>query len=803
MKKILLNGEWELEGNGYRCKGVVPGSVYSFLLGSRLMDDPYYRDNETQALEIANHVYTFSREFTVEATDAPVYLCCEGLDTLAEIFINGVSIAKTKNMHRAYRFPVTDYLKTGTNEIKIVFSPVDAYIKQKDKMYPLPGSNETLKGYGHIRKAHCMLGWDWGPKLPDMGIWRDIYLLVKDSPELTEVKIEQRFCGECVFVTARVSCDLPAEIQVSVTAPDGSALRIPANKEVQIKEPKLWWPNGFGEQNLYTFEVQVLKDGAVCDSAVKRIGLRTLRLVRERDVYGESFYHEINGVPIFAMGANYIPMDNILSRVTRDRTEKLLKDCIFSNFNTIRVWGGGYYPDDYFFDLCDELGLIVFLDMMFACSVYEFDDEMKGEVACEVRENLIRIRHHACIGVINGNNEIETLNQGLYYEKNEKAPFKQQYIDVFEGLISSVEKEVCGEIPYISSSPSSCGHFISPDDENYGDSHYWKVWHGELPFCEYRNHYFRYLSEFGFQSFPCEKTINSFTLPGDRNIFSLIMEKHQKSGSANGKILFYLSQTFLYPRRFETLLYASQLLQAEAIKCGVEHLRRNRGRCMGTLYWQLNDIWPVAGWSSIDYYGRYKALHYYAKRFFSPLLISVMETGENTTRGDVNAEESRFPIKTKALLAVTNDTLRKVTGRAEITLRNKFGKVLDKKCFDAEIEPLSVMYFDEIDYRKTDCFNNYIAFALIVDDKTVSEGSALFTAPKHFNFEDPHLTYRTDGDEITVYADAFAKSVEIGSPDCDLVLSENYFDVSDGKKSVKIISGNPGKIVLRSVYDIR
>ncbi len=804
MNKVLLNGKWTMTGNGYNCEGKIPGSLYSFLLENKLMDDPYYRDNELKAFELANHEYEFSRKFSIESVECPILLGCDGLDTLAEIFINGISVAKTKNMHRSYRFDITSTLKIGENEIKIRFTPAVPYVREKDAAYPLHGSQEPIKGYGHIRKMHCMLGWDWGPCLPDTGIWRDIYLLYKDSPEITEVKLVQEHKDGKVFITPEVKTDLSADIVVKMKTPTGEVVNLTANEKIEIENPMLWWPHGLGEQNLYTFEIVALQGGQVCDYCKKRIGLRTLKLIQKKDRYGASFYHEVNGVPFFAMGADYIPIDNILSRINEGRIRTLLEDCVFANFNAIRVWGGGYYPDEYFFDICDELGLVVFMDLMFACSMYQFNEEMKAEVAAEVRENVTRFRHHACLGVISGNNEIETIYSWYYDTPDERVPYKREYLEVFEGLFPDIVSEVC-DIPYVSSSPSSGGHFIAPSDDNYGDSHYWSVWHSNLPFIEYRQHYFRYLSEFGFQSFPGEKTVNSFTLPEDRNIFSYIMEKHQRNGAANGKIMSYMSQTFLYPNDFNTLLYASQLLQAEAMKCGVEHLRRNRTneRCMGALYWQLNDIWPVASWASIDYYGRYKALHYIAKRFFAPIMISAQETGEHTEREHVNAEDYRFPVKTKAIVAVNNETRAPIEGKVEVTLRNALGEILDKKSFAITVDAMSVKALDEIDYNVTDYRNNYIAYNVKVGGMVVSEGTSLFTNPKYFRFINPELTYELHGDEITVYAKAYAKSVEILSPDSDIVLSDNYFDMNAGSKTVKIVKGSAKTLKLRSVYDIR
>ncbi|MBQ8741189.1 MAG: glycoside hydrolase family 2 protein, partial [Clostridia bacterium] len=565
----------------------------------------------------------------------------------------------------------------------------------------------------------------------------------------------------------------------------------------------LWWPNGFGEQNLYTFNVQLLQNGQVVDSETKRIGLRNLKLIREKDEWGESFCHEINGIRFFAMGADYIPEDNLMSRYSKERTYNLIKQCRDCNFNAIRVWGGGIYPHDYFFDACDEYGIVVFNDLMFACMNVPGYQSMLDNIEAEVRENLIRMRHHASIAVISGNNEME---EGVEYwwRDNTQNDRKKTYIKVFEHMFPKLIDEICPYIPYVPSSPSSFGSFIDVRNENYGDSHFWQVWHGGAPFTEYRNHHFRYLSEFGFESFPCEKTVNSFTAPEDRNIFSRTFEMHQRCKGANKKILTYLADTFRYPTEFGTMLYASQLLQAEAIRYGVEHLRRNRNdnRCMGALYWQLNDIWPVASWASIDYFGRYKALQYVAKRFFAPVMISCKEIGETSTRPYVVMQDY-FDYTTQAQLCVTNETTSDIKGIVKWELRSADAKILQSGKDNITVPALSSFWLDNMDFNKTDVENNYVSFSFIVDGVSVSEGTVLFTVPKHFNFVDPNLRYEINDDEITIFSDAYAKYVEIDSPDSDFILSDNYFDMNAGSKTVKIIEGTPKTIKLRSVYDIR
>jgi beta-mannosidase len=499
------------------------------------------------------------------------------------------------------------------------------------------------------------------------------------------------------------------------------------------------------------------------------------------------------------MGADYIPEDNILSRVTEKRTRKLLEQCVAANFNAIRVWGGGYYPNDFFFDLCDELGLVIWLDFMFACAVYDLTEEFDQNIRAEVADNVKRIRHHASLGLWCGNNEMEMfVDQGNWVNSPKQ---KADYIKMYEYIIPQVLKKHDPATFYWPASPSSGGSFDAPNDPNRGDVHYWEVWHGNKPFSDYRNYYFRYVSEFGFQSFPHLKTVESYTLPEDRNIFSYVMEKHQRNNAANGKIMNYLYQTFLYPNSFETLLYASQLLQAEAIKYGVEHFRRNRGRCMGAIYWQLNDIWPVASWASVDYFFRWKALHYFAKRFFQPVMISCHEEGVLTQEPNVNAQHQNIEKSFRLSVCNESPTNRKLTVKWEI--RDKTAKTLKEKTIPVKVPALTSVWLDKVEVPNIALNDEYLSYHLYEGPALISEGTVIFSLPKHFHYQDPKLSCTVNGDTLTVKAAAYAKSVEILNTNQDLVLSDNYFDMDAGEKTLKIISGNPRGLKLRSVYNIR
>ena len=810
MKTMSLNGAWSLTIPGTDFGLVpaqVPGSVYHDLLSAGRIPDPFFRDNENETLKLMEHDFLYARGFTADAAllaCEAVLLRCEGLDTLAEISLNGAAVGRADNMHRIWEYDVKALLREGENRIEIRFSSPTKYIREAYAENPADGSSDAMVGFPLLRKAHCMFGWDWGPRLPDAGIWRDISLIGVDTARIRDVLVlqeheEGRVTLRVQTHVARVSAGGTA-VSVAVTGPDGRVFTGAGEDcEIVIDAPQLWWPAGFGEQPLYTVSVGLSAGGAALDGWSRRIGLRTMTVSRRRDDWGESFSHCVNGVDVFAMGADYIPEDNLLPRMNPARTRRLLEDARAANMNCIRVWGGGFYPDDWFYDICDELGLLVWQDFMFACAVYNLTDAFEENICAEFRDNIRRLRHHASLALWCGNNEMEQ-----FVAVGEWVGSKRQvadYIKMYEYLLPKVLKTEDPQAFYWPASPSSGGSFDAPQDPDRGDVHYWDVWHGLKPFTDYRNYLFRYVSEFGFQSFPCMETIESFTLPEDRNVFSYVMEKHQRNASANGRIVAYLSQMYLYPHDLDLLVYASQLLQAQAMQYGVEHWRRYRGRCMGAVIWQLNDCWPVASWASIDYYGRWKALHYYAKRFFAPVLISCHEEGVLSQDTNVNAEP--FALKKSARLNVSNETRQDFRGTAEWSLRRSDASVIAEGAFPVSVPALSACWLPEQDFSDQDTYGCYFAYALYDEaGRQVGEGSVLFCAPKHFRFADPRLTVRLEGDELAVRAAAYARSVEIRCG-ADVVLEDNFFDMNGGERRIRVLRGTPKEPTARSVYDIR
>jgi len=805
MRLQSLSGLWELEllGDsplaGERLRAAVPGSVYAALLDGQKMPDPFWRDNELEALTLMDHDFVFSRSFDLELPETGKFLLiCEGLDTLCELELNGSQIGYADNMHRTWEFDITGILRPRGNELRLTFRSPARYIAERDREIFTDGSSDCMRGFPQIRKAHCMFGWDWGPRLPDAGIWRDISVACVKGGRLESVYVTQNHREDgAVELGFEIERSGPGDVEITVTTPGGDELQS-GGEPVLIENPELWWPNGYGAQPLYNVRVALGDGGREADRWERRIGLRVITVNREPDEWGEAFAIEVNGVQIFSMGANFIPQDNILSRVTPEPTRRLLEDCIAAHYNSIRVWGGGIYPEDYFYDMCDELGLIVWQDCMFACAIYELTPAFEESIRAELADNVKRLRHHASLGLWCGNNELEWQQGDNTYHATPKQ--KADYIRMFEYIFPQVIGKLDPQNFYWPASPSSGGGFDDPNCADRGDAHYWDVWHGGKPFSAYRDYFFRYASEFGFQSFPELKTVKSFTEEADRNIFSRVMEMHQRNAGANGKIMGYLAGTFRYPTDFSHLLYASQLLQAEAIRYGVEHWRRNRGRCMGAIYWQLNDIWPTASWSSIDWFGRWKALHYYAKRFFAPVMISCHETGEMTGRPSCVMQPG--PIKKAARLSVANETMLPVSGTVKWALRGPSAEVLQSGGEDVTVGALSSLWLDEMDFSGCDELSHYFSYELIMEGEPVSAGTVLFCMPKHYHFIDPKLTVIRDGMSLTVTAAAYAKSVELYSDDEDFILSHNFFDMNAGSATVRILRGDPQNVKVRSVYDL-
>lgn len=782
MEKISLDGNWKLceQGSMDSIDVTVPGTVLLAYLQNGRVKDPFVGRNEYEVRDMLDNVFEFSREFEIPESlidnNKNFVLVCEGLDTLANIRINGYDVLKTDNMHRTWTADIRKYLMSGRNEISVKFDSVFKYIRE----YKYIGDKEIevvptgcMKGDQLIRKAHSMFGWDWGPQLPDVGIFRSIYINVFDKNAIKDVYIRQKHENGKVSLHYTVEMEKETYLTempcVSLYDPEG--MLISKNNDIDstidISEPQIWWPNEYGDQPLYILVAEY--DGKKIE---KKIGLRTLTISREKDEYGREFAFVVNGIKIFAMGADYIPEDCLYTRITKEKQRFLLNSAKKAHFNCIRVWGGGYYPSNEFYDMCDELGIIVWQDLMFACNVYDVTEKFIINCEQEVRDNVRRLRHHASLGLWCGNNEIESAWSGWKDYQNEPVERKNGYLKLFEECLAKVVKEEDPDTFWWPSSPSSGGNFVNTSDENDGDAHYWEVWHGQKPFTEYRKHYFRFMSEFGFQSFPCLSTIDSFAEEKDKNIFSPVMESHQKNDAANGKILYYLSENFRYPKNFENLVYISQVLQAEAIRYGVEHMRRNRGRCMGAIYWQLNDNWPVASWSSVDYFNNWKALMYSARHFFAPVAISVV-----TNKNCVEAY-------------IENETFEKVFGKVTIEVKTIDLHTLYKETFEGSCEGLTsacVGKITDLDIDAEKCFT-VVSFEREGYETLYVTGT--FVPIKMIELAESKIdvTVKKEKNRFVIKLDSnvFTPFVEIGLRDHKGCFSDNYFDLFGKERCIVI-----------------
>ena len=746
MHILDLAGDWTLRrtDSDTTFRASVPGCVHLDLLASGEIPDPYYRDHETNLQWIGETDWVYVRDVVItnDLIDRDqVLLHCDGLDTFAHIAINGKDIARTDNMHRTWEFDVKRHLREGVNRIEIRFESVLPYIRrrQQERAIDPHCAPREIPGRAWVRKEPCNFGWDWGSVLVTCGIWRDIRIVAFDIACIADVHVTQDHSREqSVAVNVGVAAEVVRESELSarITLSLGgntvaSAIAVMANgwdsAELIVDSPDLWWPNGMGDHPLYDLRVELVDpNGGVLDVVTKRIGLRTLELARDDDEWGESFCFAVNGVRFFAKGMNWIPADTFAPRVTRDDYARLLSDAAAVHANMIRVWGGGYYESDTFYDLCDELGLCVWQDFMFSCSAYpSFDREYMDNVRIEGEENVRRLRHHPSIALWCGNNEVEWLNAGDVWTDTKMS--WSDYTALFDDLLAKVVSDVDPERAYWPSSPHTPhGDRADANRPDCGDAHLWDVWHGRKPFSWYRGCLHRFVSEFGFQSFPHPKTIESFTIPSDRNVSSYVMEHHQRSGIGNTMITANLLDWLRMPDSFEGMVWLSQIVHALAMKTGVEHWRRNMPRTMGALYWQLNDCWPVASWSSIDYAGRWKALHYMARRFFAPLLVSAIAD-------DGNVE-----------ITVTNDLREACEGRFRWSLMDLNGAVIERAAFDVTITPQasrSIVTLDLADSLRR-CGVRNVVLWIYLDAKEHGRSSdmMLFAPPKHIDWPEPDIT---------------------------------------------------------------
>ena len=625
---------------------IVPGCVHRDLLRHGLIPDPFYGTNELGLQWIEQHDWDYRATFRVSAAllaADEVELVCDGLDTLATVFLNGRQVATTENMFVPLRVSVRRGLRAGRNELHFHFASAARAVARLRPEHQPKEFNDSIGRSSVLRKQPCQFGWDWGPRFVTAGLWRDLRLEAWSGPRLTGARVTQTHVpGGRVTLALSPALTRPAPrgtvtYYVTLSLDDqivALASGAPADLKIEVPRPQLWWPSGHGAQPLYTVNLTARDAGGLeIGHWSQRIGLRTIALDRSKDRWGESCQFVVNGRPIFAKGANWIPAHSFVAGLTRADYERDLRSAVRANMNMLRIWGGGIYEHEAFYDLCDELGLLVWQDFMFACTLYPGDRAFLASAQAEAEAQVPRLRHRACLALWCGNNEIETLN----WDALEKIPaLRRNYNAIFHRILPAAVAALDGVTPYWPTSPyrgdgRSNDYSVKELGEKTGDTHFWDVWHARHPVKDYEKWQFRFVSEFGMQSYSSPATQATFCPAEEANVFGAVMENHQKNAAGNQIILDYVSRIYRFPKDQASLIYLSQLNQAHCMQTGVEHYRRIMPRCMGALYWQLNDCWPVASWSSIEHTGRWKALHHVARRFFAAALVSAHVPGTEST----------------------------------------------------------------------------------------------------------------------------------------------------------------------------
>lgn len=788
----------------------VPGTVHTDLMDNGIIEDPYYRLNERKVQWIDKKDWIYQTTFNLDSLSFNRQnheLNFEGLDTYATVYLNDNIILNSNNMHRTYTVNVKPYVIEGDNILRILLeSPIRKGFTLYDSLgYILPVSANDQAETGevpggkrinvHTRKAAYHYGWDWGPRLVTSGIWRPITLRSWDDFRICDFRLNTSLNGDVATVMAQVDVESNIkkvntllELKLDDEIISISKLRIQEGKQqfsipIKIDNPQLWWPNGLGKQHLYNMKVN-LKRKEMVSTVSQNFGIRNIKLIADSAIGQPNFYFMVNGIPTFAKGVNYIPQDIFLPRVERSDYERILNAAADANMNMIRVWGGGVYEDEYFYTLCDSLGLLVWQDFMFACAMYPGDDGFLENVKQEATDNIKRLSKHPSIALWCGNNEVLAAWKRWGWEEaanKEQSPevarrIWHSYDTLFHTILPALVQQYHKEVDYWSSSPSASEGL--PEEYTHGDTHYWGVWWGKEPFQNFNIKISSFMSEYGFQSFPEYYSFKKYAEKQDRSIYSEVMNAHQRSSIGNATIEEYMNRSFRKPIGFESELYMSQLLQADGIQMGIEAHRRNKDRCMGSLYWQLNDCWPGASWSSIDYYGKWKALHYRVKESFAPVIVSYEFVEDDLKITVVSDLNKPYRGELKITLSEFKDIEKIISWNQKVNLAPNESKVVLTIPKDGLPKAKNQLY-------------TYLQLALRDENGIRASKNIYFKPFKELVLPRPNLSFETEYDKsnilyITVKSDYFAKGVHV-TCDGDQNFSDNFFDMPiNGKKIVSI-----------------
>lgn len=806
--KISLNGQWSfnMPGNNKVYTGNVPGDIFTDLKNAEVIDDPLIGLNEELVQWVGHSDWDYFREFEIDEElldNEYVELNCDMLDTLADVYVNDKLIANVKNINRRYAWNIKDILKAGKNSIKISFRSPLGYIAKKHRSNPLPNSTLGEAGSCQIRKSPYHFGWDWGPHLLTCGIAGNIYINGYNVCKIKRVDIKQTHGENLVTLDVKThvtECSKPVEVQYTLSLKGDVVCTATGDgtSTLRVENPQLWWCNNMGAQTLYDLDIKVLSDGAVVCEKSQKIGLRTITLDNELDEIGRNFCFFVNGKKIFARGANWIPADSFINNVSDEKLRDLLYKAKACNMNMIRVWGGGYYESDRFYDMCDELGLLVWQDFNFACSPYPFnDEEFLQEVFAEVKDNVLRIKNHASLCLWAGNNEIESMSMAWL---NRKSVIKDCGKFFYETLPNHL-KPLDDVTPYWACTPSSGEYMKNINSCDKGDTHLWHVWHGLRKLEYYKGMPTRFCSEFGIESLPSLNAIDIFCDSHEyTNTHSPIAKAHQKCIGGNGKIKYYMLSKFWTPKHFKDTVYLSQLTQALCIKNATEGWRINP-RCHGALYWQYNDCWGVNSWSGMDYYGNMKALQYCAKRFNQNTVLVFNRENDTMKLLFVNDWQTKFKTKIKCgVMTYDNQELHSIVNTVEIPpdhvgqvaildLKNILKKIKEKKCY-------------------------VYAIAYDMNGNIICQETLPLTNENKVKLPKTKLSYNlsASGNKacMEIHADGYARFVEIRLKGHNTMLSDNYFDLLPHQKTNiyfdlpdgEDLESIKSKITIRSLCDI-
>ena len=815
---VDLNKGWMFrkEGSTKWMSAKVPGCVHTDLRFHDSIPDPFLNDNELQLQWIDKTDWEYQLLFDIPKDMQKknnIFLAFEGLDTYADVYLNDSLLLSSDNMYCHFEKQCKSLLKNSANKLFICFrSPVKEGLKKLEASpYALPAVNDHSKdgGLGNkllspfIRKAPYQFGWDWGPRFVTSGIWKPVHLIGWDHATIEDVQIIQNSLTEekaelTAVIKVVANGNYPAELTVmdsgsqKVISSIHTNLKSGINKmliDFKVDKPKRWWPNGMGEHPVYTIQSMLSIDGKKTDEYISVFGLRTIQLIQKADSVGQSFYFEVNGIPVFMRGANYIPINVFPTMATDSDYLRVIGRAVESNMNMIRVWGGGIYEKDIFYDLCDRNGILVWQDFMFACAMYPGDNDFKRSITKEITQNVIRLRNHPCIALWCGNNELENgwnyyLSEGMNYTPLQKKEIWKNYLSIFDTLIPGILDTLKVSQTYrsTSASPGKGIYEKTPVDHlldvewRSGDWHDYWVWGGKKPFSLYDQYIGRFMSEWGFQAFPDRRTVKTFSTSKNPELNSSLIQQHQKSNGGNALIDFYMNMYYNHPKDFPMYIYVSGLLQADAMGTAIESHRRHKPHCMGTLYWQLNDMWPVVSWSTIDFYNRPKASHFAVHRCYKNILLS--STYE----------------KNKLKVYLISDEMKDINGTLQMQIRDFDGRIIWEKAepIQAFANQSNEVFSIDISQLKNMIKNkSFFHASFISNGKVMDEKTQYFVSPKELLLEKATIKMSIQNNMITLLSDKLAKNVFLNVHDGENNFRENYFDLLPGKsKNIIFTSEN-------------